>query len=73
MPPGQDHQWCGGTRISAPQLQAGQLLEVPLHVAVFAPGLYELSDYCVSWDFPDLPDRRNRMQGPPFLLNVGAA
>jgi len=39
-------------------------------VAVFAPGVYELQGYTVSWTYPELRSLHDTRPGSPFLLVV---
>ena len=39
-------------------------------VAVFAPGMYELKGYTVSWTYPELRSLHDTRPGSPFLLTV---
>lgn len=46
------------------------MTEVLLQVAVFAPGVYELSDYSIAWSFPALDNLNAARPGPPIVLVV---
>ncbi len=39
-------------------------------VAVFAAGVYEVSDYVIRWALPALDGAQHSQPGPPFLLTV---
>ena len=39
-------------------------------VAVFAPGVYELRGYTISWTYPELRSLHDTRAGSPFLLTV---
>ena len=70
--PSPDYMWVGHTRISVPNLQARATTELQLHVAVFAPGWFEVSDYSVSWTYPELDNLYGVAVGPTALVNVVA-
>ena len=41
-----------------------------LQVAVFAPGVYELKEYTISWTYPELRSLHDTRHGSPFWLTV---
>ncbi|CAM6094407.1 unnamed protein product [Calypogeia fissa] len=47
--------WCNLRSTSIPALRAGASAEVPVHVVFFAPGIYDLSRYQISWSLLDQP------------------
>lgn len=65
--------WCNLRSASFPALRAGALAEVPLHVVFFAPGIYDLSRYQITWALLDQPldsvkiepVGRQNVSGPP--------
>ena len=63
LPPVRQYAWCGRTRVTLPVLPAGQVVEVPLHVAITRPGKVALADCLVSWHYA----------GPPNIAGSRAA
>ncbi len=51
-------------------MQGTQLYMLFWQVAVFAPGVYELQGYTVSWTYPELRSLHDTRPGSPFLLVV---
>ena len=39
-------------------------------MAVFAPGVYELRGYTISWTYPELRSLHDTRAGSPLLLTV---
>lgn len=55
LPPVRQYVWCGRTRLTLPSVPAGQLVDVPLRVAVTRAGKLALADCLVSWHYAGLP------------------
>ena len=49
------YMWCKLRSTNLPVLRAGESAEFPLHVVFFAPGMYDLSRYQISWSLLDYP------------------
>ena len=64
------YKWSGQTTIHVPDVAANQCVDVLLHVVVFAPGRYSLSDYAVSWTYPDLGNLTGGAKGPEVFLAI---
>lgn len=47
--------WCSLSSFKNSELGAGLAEMYPLHISVFAPGTYDLSGYCVSWQLLPKP------------------
>ncbi len=56
--------WSGQTRVNVPDVAAGQCVDVHLHAVCFAPGTFRLSDYFVSWTYPELENLTGSLAGP---------
>lgn len=65
-----DYKWSGQTTTHVPNVAANQCVDVLLHAVVFAPGMYSLSDYAVSWTYPDLGNLTGAAQGPKVFLAI---
>ncbi len=50
--------------MNVPDIAAGQCVEVHLHAVCFAPGAFRLSDYFVSWTYPELENLAGSLAGP---------
>ena len=60
----------GQTRVNVPDVAAGECADVCLHAVCFAPGIQSLSDYFVSWTFPDLDNLTGSNAGPAVAFVV---
>ena len=56
--------------MNVPDLAADQCVDVLLHVVCFAPGTHSLSDYAVSWTYPDLGNLTGGAKGPEVSLAI---
>ena len=65
-----DYLWSGQTRVNVPGVAAGESADVCLHAVCFAPGTLSLSDYFVSWTFPDLENLTGSIAGPAVAFTV---
>lgn len=73
LPPARQYAWCGRTRMVLPAVPPGQLVEVPLSVAVQRPGKLALADCTVSWQFAGPPALSGSCTLPPLHLTVAPA
>ncbi|KAJ7523216.1 hypothetical protein O6H91_18G041600 [Diphasiastrum complanatum] len=70
------YMWCSQRSTTLRELAAGSVARVPLHVTFFAPGIYDLSSYRVSWklfltkEFQNLPleseEKKGSFKGSPM-------
>ncbi len=65
-----EYKWSGQTRVNVPDVGPGQCVDVNLHAVCFAPGMCSLSDYQVSWTYPDLDNLTGSIAGPAVALVV---
>ena len=72
LPPARQYVWCGCTRVVLPAVPPGQLVEVPLSVAVLRPGKVALADCTVSWQVagPLSPTLVGSCTLPPLHVTV---
>ncbi|PRW18320.1 trafficking particle complex subunit 8 [Chlorella sorokiniana] len=73
LPPARQYAWCGRTRVVLPAVPPGQLVEVPLSVAVQRPGKLALADCTVSWQFAGPPALSGSCTLPPLHVTVAPA
>ncbi len=65
LSPVRQYAWCGRTRLTLPAVQPGQVVEVPLRVAVTRPGKLALADCLVSWHYAGPPHIAGSRAVPP--------
>ena len=70
LPPVRQYAWCGRTRLTLPALSAGQVVEVPLRVAITRPGKVALADCLVSWHFAGPPNITGSRVAPAHHCSV---
>ncbi|KAL4458148.1 hypothetical protein ABPG75_013013 [Micractinium tetrahymenae] len=70
LPPVRQYVWCGRTRLTLPAVQPGQVVEVPLQVAVTRPGKLALGDCLVSWHYAGPPHIAGSRAVPPHHCTV---
>lgn len=63
-------KWIGKTTYNVPDVAASQCVDVLLQVVFFAPGTYSLSDYAVSWTYPDLGNLTGGAKGPEICIAI---
>lgn len=72
LPPARQYAWCGRTRVVLPAVPPGQLVEVPLSVAVQRLGKLALVDCTVSWQLAGPPALSGSTTVPPLHVSVAA-
>lgn len=66
------YAWCGATHANLAELAPGEAGVVNLTLAFFAPGVYEVSDYAVSWNVRGQSSTQSDLQPcPPVVVRVG--
>ena len=70
LAPTLDYKWSGQTTNNVPDVGANQSVDILLHVVCFAPGMYSLSDYAVSWTYPRLSNLTGGAKGPEVSLAI---
>lgn len=70
LQPVRHYAWCGRTRLTLPAVQPGQVVEVPLQVAVTRPGKLALADCRVSWQYAGPPQVAGSRAVPPHHCTV---
>lgn len=67
------YAWCGATHANLAELAPGEGGVVELMLAFFAPGVYEVSDYAVSWNVRGQSSTQSDLQPcPPVVVHVSA-
>lgn len=70
LAPTLDYKWSGQTTNNVPDVGANRSVDILLHVVCFAPGMYSLSDYAVSWTYPRLSNLTGGAKGPEVSLAI---
>ena len=65
-----DCKWSGQTTQNVPDVAANQCIDVLLHAVFLAPGTYSLSDYAVSWTYPELGNLTGGAKGPEISVAI---
>jgi hypothetical protein len=68
--PARQYVWCGAARTTLLAVPPGRTVELPLRVAVTAPGWLALADYVVAWRYEGAPQLAGSATGPPCFVHV---
>lgn len=58
------YMWCNLKSSVIPEMKAGNSVQVPLRVALFAPGIYDLSRYRLLWNLKGQASEPVRVEKP---------